>query len=108
MSRLNGRKKKTRGKKKARTGSLGFEAKLWEAADLLRSNMDPSEYKHVVLGLIFLKYISDAFGERRDHLTSLVADPQLEYYASRDDREAAGAAVRQRHGISPRGRRPRG
>lgn len=42
---------------------LGFEEKLFAAADKLRSNMDASEYKHVVLGLIFLKYISDAFGE---------------------------------------------
>ena len=41
---------------------LGFEEKLWATADKLRSNMDASEYKHVVLGLIFLKYISDAFG----------------------------------------------
>ncbi|HEY5472966.1 MAG TPA: class I SAM-dependent DNA methyltransferase, partial [Candidatus Limnocylindrales bacterium] len=40
---------------------LGFEAKLWAAADALRNNMDAAEYKHVVLGLIFLKYISDAF-----------------------------------------------
>ena len=40
---------------------LGFEAKLWLAADKLRNNMDAAEYKHVVLGLIFLKYISDAF-----------------------------------------------
>ncbi|WP_437621517.1 N-6 DNA methylase [Sorangium sp. So ce1151] len=40
---------------------LGFEEKLWEAADTLRGSMDPAEYKHVVLGLIFLKYISDAF-----------------------------------------------
>ncbi len=53
--------------------SLGFEAKLWDAADLLRNNMDPAEYKHVVLGLIFLKYISDAFEERRDGLIRLVA-----------------------------------
>ena len=45
-------------------GHLGFEAKLWQAADKLRSNMDAAEYKHVVLGLIFLKYISDAFEER--------------------------------------------
>ncbi len=44
-------------------GSIGFEAKLWQAADKLRSNMDPSEYKYVVLGLIFLKYISDAYEE---------------------------------------------
>ena len=48
--------------KKTDTGAnLGFEAKLWLAADKLRSNMDAAEYKHVVLGLIFLKYISDAF-----------------------------------------------
>ena len=39
---------------------LGFETKLWQAADALRNNMDAAEYKHVVLGLIFLKYISDA------------------------------------------------
>jgi hypothetical protein len=44
--------------------TLGFEAKLWQAADKLRNNMDAAEYKHVVLGLIFLKYISDAFAER--------------------------------------------
>jgi len=47
---------------------LGFEAQLWEAADLLRSNMDPSEYKHVTLGLLFLKYITDGFEERCDAL----------------------------------------
>ena len=41
--------------------NLGFEAKLWQAADAMRNNMDAAEYKHVVLGLIFLKYISDAF-----------------------------------------------
>ncbi|HWM24066.1 MAG TPA: type I restriction-modification system subunit M N-terminal domain-containing protein [Chthoniobacterales bacterium] len=43
------------------SADLGFEAKLWLAADRLRSNMDAGEYKHVVLGLIFLKYISDTF-----------------------------------------------
>lgn len=43
--------------------NLGFEKQLWSAADALRSNMDAAEYKHVVLGLIFLKYISDAFEE---------------------------------------------
>jgi type I restriction-modification system DNA methylase subunit len=41
--------------------NLGFEAVLWSAADKLRGHMDAAEYKHVVLGLIFLKYISDAF-----------------------------------------------
>ena len=43
--------------------NLGFEAQLWQAADALRGSMDAAEYKHVVLGLIFLKYISDAFEE---------------------------------------------
>ncbi len=48
--------------------NLGFEAKLWAAADALRNNMDAAEYKHVVLGLIFLKYISDAFEEQHARL----------------------------------------
>jgi type I restriction enzyme M protein len=46
------------------TASIGFEQQIWEAADILRGNMDAAEYKHVVLGLIFLKYISDKFEER--------------------------------------------
>ena len=55
-----------RPKKKSSDNSganLGFEATLWSAADKLRNNMDAAEYKHVVLGTIFLKYISDAFEE---------------------------------------------
>ncbi len=48
--------------------NIGFEAKLWLAADKLRNNMDAAVYKHVVLGLIFLKYISDAFEERHAQL----------------------------------------
>ncbi|MBU0518707.1 type I restriction-modification system subunit M [bacterium] len=48
--------------------NLGFEEKLWAAADKMRGQMDASEYKHVVLGLIFLKYISDAFQEKYDDL----------------------------------------
>src|SRR5215204_2054552 len=48
--------------------TLGFEAKLWAAADALRNNMDAAEYKHVVLGLIFLKYISDAFEAKHAEL----------------------------------------
>jgi type I restriction enzyme M protein len=46
----------------------GFEATLWAAADKLRGHMDAAEYKHVVLGLIFLKYVSDAFEARRQAL----------------------------------------
>ncbi|HEV8328026.1 MAG TPA: class I SAM-dependent DNA methyltransferase [Nitrospiraceae bacterium] len=54
---------------KPETGAnLGFEAKLWQMADGLRNNMDAAEYKHVVLGLIFLKYISDAFEARHAEL----------------------------------------
>ena len=45
--------------------NLGFEAQLWATADKLRGNMEPSDYKHVALGLIFLKYISDAFEAKR-------------------------------------------
>ena len=48
--------------------SVGFEAQLWAAADALRNNMDAAEYKHVVLGLIFLKYISDAFEAKHAEL----------------------------------------
>ncbi len=48
--------------------NLGFESELWRAADAMRSNMDAAEYKHVVLGLIFLKYISDAFEEQHAKL----------------------------------------
>ena len=54
--------------KKNNGAVIGFEAKLWLAADKLRNNMDAAEYKHVVLGLIFLKYISDAFEEMRTKL----------------------------------------
>ena len=45
--------------------ALGFEATLWATADKLRGNLDAVEYKHVVMALIFLKYISDAFGDRQ-------------------------------------------
>lgn len=50
------------------TASIGFEQQIWAAADILRGNMDAAEYKHVVLGLIFLKYISDKFEERYQEL----------------------------------------
>jgi len=60
--------------------TLGFEDKLWAAADKLRGNMDAAEYKHVVLGLIFLKYISDAFMEKYHAL-------QAEPYAEPEDRD---------------------
>jgi len=55
-------------KKKDTGANIEFEAKLWLAADKLRGNLDAAEYKHVALGLIFLKYISDAFEERHGFL----------------------------------------
>jgi len=69
-------------------GDLGFEDKLFKAADKLRNNMDAAEYKHVVLGLVFLKYISDAFEELHAKLQAQVdegADPESrdEYVAER-------------------------
>ena len=62
-------------KMKTNCANLGFEQKLWQAADKLRSNMDAAEYKHVVLGLIFLKYISDVFSEVYEELKK---DPEAD------------------------------
>lgn len=56
------------------TTALGFESKLWATADALRNNMDAAEYKHVVLGLIFLKYISDAFEAKHAELEAQRTD----------------------------------
>jgi len=52
----------------ANSANIGFEEKLWAAADKMRNNMDPGEYKHVILGLIFLKYISDSFEQQYQKL----------------------------------------
>ena len=60
--------------------NLGFEATLWAAADKMRNNMDAAVYKHVVLGLIFLKYISDAFEERRQKVENDASDPKNPAY----------------------------
>ena len=80
-------KQRTNSTKSSNGANLGFEQKLWAAADKLRGHMDASEYKHVVLGLIFLKYISDAFEERH-------AELQKEKHADPEDRdEYAGANV---------------
>ena len=63
------------------TANLGFEDKLWQAADKLRGHMDPSEYKHIVLGLVFLKYISDSFTNRREGLRAELTDPNSFIYS---------------------------
>ena len=67
-------------KKAENTAEIGFEGKIWSAADKLRGNIDASEYKNVVLGLIFLKYISDKFDQVYDEL-------QKDEYADPEDRD---------------------
>jgi type I restriction enzyme S subunit len=62
------RVKKNNQKKRNNGANVGYEAELWQMADALRGSMDAAEYKHVVLGLIFLKYISDAFEEQHAKL----------------------------------------
>jgi type I restriction enzyme M protein len=65
-----------------------LDDKLWKAADRLRSNLDAANYKHVVLGLIFLKYVSDAFEERQNELRKLFTEDSSDeniYYMPRDD-----------------------
>lgn len=66
-----------------------LEATLWEAADRLRNKMDSAEYKHVVLGLIFLKYVSDVFQARRRVLELLVDDPDSDYFMPTAEAKAA-------------------
>jgi type I restriction enzyme M protein len=75
---------------------LGFEDILWRTADKLRGSMDASEYKHIVLGLVFLKYVDDAFGERRAQLAadleadSITGDQATSLLESRDEYTAEG------------------
>lgn len=62
------------------TTSIGFEDKIWKAADVLRGNLNASEYEGVVLGLIFLKYISDKFEEKFSELSA-------DEYADEEDKD---------------------
>ncbi|GAB4248199.1 class I SAM-dependent DNA methyltransferase [Deferrisoma sp.] len=84
-----GGRKPAKQKQGGNGANLGFENKLWEMADKLRGHMDASEYKHVVLGLIFLKYISDSFQQKYEELKAKqeteFADPEDrdEYRADR-------------------------
>jgi len=57
--------------------TLGFEKRMWEAADALRGSMDAAEYNHVVLGIIFLKYISNSFEEHHAHLEAGRLDKKI-------------------------------
>jgi len=78
-------KKINKSARESSTANIGFEAKLWLAADKLRGTMDAAEYKHVVLGLLFLKYISDAFDELHQKLVDSDGDPE-----DRDEYVAGG------------------
>lgn len=62
-----------------------LEKKLWTSADKLRSTLDASQYKHTVLGLIFLKYISDSFDIRRDQLIKQFKNPKEDYFIAPED-----------------------
>ncbi|MES3031326.1 MAG: N-6 DNA methylase [Patescibacteria group bacterium] len=69
---------------------LGFEKELWAAADRLRGNIDVSEYKNIVLGLLFLKYISDSFYKRREVLTEKTSNPKDEdFYVTTEEARKA-------------------
>lgn len=70
--------------------STDFKQTLWKAADKLRAQMDAAEYKHIVLGLIFLKYISDTFAKQQDKVREMVSDPSSDYFISEDPTEFAG------------------
>ena len=69
------------------------EQVLWAAADKLRKNMDAAEYKHLVLGLIFLKYVSDTFSAHRAELARRFKDKNDEYYLHGADEAETNAEL---------------
>lgn len=71
---------------KRATPTKSLEQTLWDAADKMRGNLEAAEYKHVALGLVFLKYVSDAFEQRRQFLLDATADPDSEYFIPNADR----------------------
>lgn len=73
---------------KAKPKTKTLEQRLWDTADALRGNQEPSEYKHVVLGLVFLKYISDRFEERRRAIEASLSDPKSDDYIPNEKRRA--------------------
>ena len=75
--------------------SQDFKQVLWKSADKLRAQMDAAEYKHIVLGLIFLKYISDTFVKQQDNVRNMVSEPSSDYFVSEDPAEY-GAELEER------------
>lgn len=92
--------KKQRGRKAAVNATSStlqdLQKTLWATADKLRANMDAAEYKHIVLGLIFLKYISDSFAGRRTELERRFADASDDYYLGSDDAELLAGELEER------------
>jgi type I restriction enzyme M protein len=70
--------------KNSKTNDVDFKATLWKSADKLRNQMDAAEYKHIVLGLIFLKYISDTFDIQKDKIKKTVSDKKSDLFISED------------------------
>ena len=70
-------------RRKNNAAMLAFEETLWQAADKVRRHMDPSEYIHVALGLIFLKYIFDTFEERRQEINRELTDPESAWHLAK-------------------------
>ncbi|WP_417546652.1 type I restriction-modification system subunit M [Marinobacter sp.] len=90
-------KKPARSTEKAAVSSMDdLKKTLWATADKLRANMDAAEYKHIVLGLIFLKYISDSFASRRAELERKLTDENDDYYLGDDDPELLAAELEDR------------
>src|SRR5258706_16332605 len=87
-------KANTQKKPNGNDSGLNFEAQLWAAADKMRGHMDASEYKHVCLGLIFLKYISDAFQEKREQLLFGFSDPKSEWFIKDEPQRTKAAEDR--------------
>ncbi len=71
-----------------------FKSKLWEAADKLRGSVSAAQYKYPVLGLVFLKYVSDLFDAQADVIRDRVAEPTSEYYIEDPAIRESAAAVR--------------
>lgn len=92
-----GRKAKTAVKATTTNNTLqDLQKTLWATADKLRANMDAAEYKHIVLGLIFLKYISDSFASRSAELTRRFTDANDAYYLGSDDAELLARELEER------------
>jgi len=73
-----------RGRAKKEAPAKDFKAVLWASADKLRAQIDAAEYKHLVLGLIFLKYISDTFAAQQSKVLQTVSNPESDFYLGDD------------------------